>query len=115
MRNAILCIPAEAWETMRETLELDARSKAFDKDTRNTIAAALGTVTHIGDDVKQLIDQYAISGYGIGEDIQNLQVVTGLMPEKDADDDDEDDEDARTERLRNTFPEDDDPTWRDEQ
>lgn len=114
MRNAILCIPAEAWETMRETLELDARSKAFDKDLRNTIAAALGTVTYIGDDVKQLIDQYDISGYGVGEDIQNLQIVTGLMPGKDADDDEED-EDARTERLRKDFPEDDDPPWRDEQ
>jgi hypothetical protein len=97
MKNVILCIPADSWETLRETLELDARSKAFDKETRNAIATALRKVSHIDDHVRQLIAQYDISGEGIGEEILSLQVVTGLIPEKDADDETDDD----------------DPPWRD--
>jgi hypothetical protein len=85
MKNVILCIPADSWETLRETLELDARSIAFDKELRLSISEALEQVSYITDDFEQLLDQYAISGYGVGEDIRNLEIVTGIVPDKQPD------------------------------
>jgi hypothetical protein len=42
-----LSMPRSAWDTLKETLEMDIRSKAFDRNLRNEIAAALNQVVEI--------------------------------------------------------------------
>jgi len=40
----VLRMPEDAWETLRETLKLDSVSKAFDRELRKKISAALAKV-----------------------------------------------------------------------
>lgn len=90
MANIILSIPEDDWQLLDSMLQLDAKSSSTDRELRDRIAAALGRIDYINDDIQQLVDQYSISGYGVGGDIQNLQAVTGINPQSN-DSDDEDD------------------------
>ncbi len=45
--RAIIRLPQEAWQKIRETLELDARSSAFDPELRKEIREALDQVEHV--------------------------------------------------------------------
>ena len=47
--RAIIRLPREAWQKLRETLELDARSSAFDPELRKEIREALDQVEHVTD------------------------------------------------------------------
>ena len=42
-------LPQEAWEKLRETLELDAKSSAFDPELRKEIREALDQVEYVTD------------------------------------------------------------------
>ena len=42
-------LPQEAWDKLRETLELDAKSSAFDPELRKEIREALDQVEHVAD------------------------------------------------------------------
>lgn len=43
-------VPVEAWELLRETLEMDAHSPAFDVALRRQIATALKAIRVVRDD-----------------------------------------------------------------
>lgn len=43
-RPVTLRMPAESWALLKETLEADAQSAAFDRELRDRIRAALATV-----------------------------------------------------------------------
>lgn len=43
-KTVVLEVPVDAWETLKETLELDTQSAAFDKDLRKKISEALSEV-----------------------------------------------------------------------
>ena len=45
--TVVLAMPRESYDTLRETLEMDAESSAFDADLRGEIAAALETVREV--------------------------------------------------------------------
>jgi hypothetical protein len=45
----IVRLPQEAWEKLRETLELDSKSSAFDPELRKEIREALDQVEHVAD------------------------------------------------------------------
>ncbi len=47
--RAIIRLPQEAWQKIRETLELDAKSSAFDPELRKEIREALDEVEHVTD------------------------------------------------------------------
>ncbi len=44
----VIVAPAEAWDLLRETLEVDSRSSAFDKDLRGQICEALESLVVLG-------------------------------------------------------------------
>ena len=56
MKNTVLLIPSDAWETLHETLTLDAQSAACDPALRQTIKQALEQVRPITDQVSGLLD-----------------------------------------------------------
>jgi hypothetical protein len=43
-KTIVLEVPIDAWETLKETLELDTQSAAFDRDLRKKIGQALSEV-----------------------------------------------------------------------
>jgi len=45
--RAIIRLPREAWQKIKETLELDAKSSAFDPELRKEIREALDQVEHV--------------------------------------------------------------------
>ena len=45
--TTIVRVPADAWCVLEETLEMDARSSAFDPELRRQITAALGRVEDV--------------------------------------------------------------------
>ena len=45
--HVTLRLPQEAWEKLRETLELDSKSSAFDPELRKEIREALDQVEHV--------------------------------------------------------------------
>ena len=59
MKNIVLLIPADAWKTLRETLEKDTRSSAFDPTLRQEIKQALEQVQPITGQVGALVELLA--------------------------------------------------------
>jgi len=55
-KNLVLLVPPKAWETIRETLELDARSGSFDPALRQEIKQALGAVRPVTAEISVLLD-----------------------------------------------------------
>ena len=52
----VLLVPDDAWDVLRETLEVDSESSAFDPDLRHAIKAALDQVQTITGPVTALLD-----------------------------------------------------------
>ena len=48
MNYITLRLPTEAWELLRETLEMDSRSRAFDPDLRHAITPSLEAIQEVG-------------------------------------------------------------------
>ena len=55
--NIILMIPLDKWETLQETLEMDAKSSSFDRQLRQEIRTALDSITPITGATAALLDE----------------------------------------------------------
>jgi hypothetical protein len=55
-KQTVLLVPADAWDTLHQSLVLDTESCAIDPDLRREIAKALDQVRHITSEVTALLD-----------------------------------------------------------
>lgn len=69
-----LRMPQSAWDTLEETLQMDAQSSAFDPELREEIEEALGTIEQVAD--KKLPTLVITMEGGIIQDIH----CTGKLP-----------------------------------
>jgi uncharacterized protein involved in exopolysaccharide biosynthesis len=72
-RVTVIAVRDDFWDTLSETLALDAESGAFAPELREQIAEALGGVVHITDEVSELFRAFPREGVFIGEQIAALE------------------------------------------